>query len=417
MEDKFFNSDGELITTSWAEKEREKKRSLDKRNEEMERRQELRRLKDFSEDEKKRIKLEHSHEKITSERRNRNMWLNMPQWVKSLPRTLLSEPPTEGAWNKLVYSSTKKVKLTDNERRKRVSQLKLVEESMDIYNRTHQYLPSSKKTAFVTVVPVMSGSGSSVTVRCLSKAMSESRRDIDLSMSLDFGEAGNDLISWFRGAIESSSLSMRTLLNFIAQEEAKGASESGRVSLTPADTFTPAGAGEVVLPNRNPLKSRAIIGVEQVVSLSEFSSHSPGICFYDCDPNNKSSFAASVAYSSVNIFVLPISSKAPEELERLINIIREINPDNYREALEHSILIVSGLNEKFNEKEGRDITRKVINACSEKVGIPIDRCFSVPYDKALASPPVKWEHISLLTAHQYRKICAMIIESIIQREG
>lgn len=131
----YFDEDGNLISTSWKKEEEEKQRKKQQEEEEKRRGKLRKEIKRRAAMDNSRDKFLEEHERKQRERSIKEEWMELPQWIKKMPRTSLSEPPTEGSFNMMKYKMTGKVQLTEEEEKRRKKQLKKVKLAMDMHRK------------------------------------------------------------------------------------------------------------------------------------------------------------------------------------------------------------------------------------------------------------------------------------------
>lgn len=407
----YLDENGNIIETSWERKQREQELREAKKRAALEEKRKAKEFERISKIDQNNIEYGNIIEDKKRKRQLREKRIGLPAWIKEMPVTPLSAPPTQGKMNKARYKATKKVVLTTEEHNQRVKNLRRVKESTEIYKDIAQKLPRSINS--IAIVPLGSGSGSTVLTRALSEAIHESRKNLATSQDkkignvfvVDCAREKNDLIRWY-GNKKTIYSYLYSFFNYI--------NEKG--SYPPSIEFVfPEGAeGQYFLKNSPDKNAFVELTIGKMTQLIEYVEMNRGTAIYECDPNNQESTFAAVLAAQYVIFVAPVSNKTPDKIGEFARTLSAIEPDRAEEIMRNSSVVTMGTNKSFNTKKGLGIIKKIHQACAASSHIDDDRFFYVPFDAAMSSPPLKWKSVSYVTKTRIRKIAAQVFNGFAQ---
>lgn len=392
-----------MVDTAWQREERIKKQQEEERQENERRRAQQKELLRIQKIDQEQDNFIRAVQRTRQVRANKDVWSRQPDWVKSLPLTPMTAPPTQGRKQKILYSMTGKVTLTDEERAHRVAQQKKVLQSMNLYGEIHRKLPGSVPQAIVPVIPLGRSCGTTTTVRMIVRALSESRYDLDTTAAIDFAGQGSSLSSWFGG---SQQYTMRSLFNFINRDVA------GVLGIS--EVFAPGRKGEYFLENLEEKKKRKEVDIDDVYTLLSYIRPSGGTVIIDCDYAEDGVNLTSALLSQQVIFLSPPDSQSEEELRRVTQMFRNVFGDeDYKKLMEKSKIVTPGVVPDINTKKGIRVVSGMQQKLCETAGIPGENKFIIPYDKHVELPPLHWTKIQEKTRTALRQIAAHIISSVV----
>lgn len=403
-EDVVMDEDGNIIKHKWdVEREREEaeEKKLLRESEHRDKLKEADRI--ASIDRQKDItdqKIERNRKLVAM----KNEWATMPMWVKSLPRTPLSAPPTEGASNKMKYKLTGKVTLTDSERKSRIDNLNRLKKAMDCYRKIHQdifidIIPT------IAVIPISDSSGGTVVTRLISKALSESRSDLGIVVSVDLGTRQHQLSDWFKDEMVNRYVNFHTFLNIIRRQ--------GVDEYSAEEILAKASKGEYYLVNSGGNTSKKVDPTSDDIALTyQFLNNgkSSGIAIFDCDPLDHDSMAMSAAISSACVFVVD-PNEGSERLKSILDSLRrEINDKEVFDDIMKNSVIVGNITSKDNmTKEKLVMYAKEMKECAFVAGINPKKTYLIPFESSLSRPPLQWNKVSWTAKNSIRNLCGDVI--------
>lgn len=405
-EDAFFDEDGNLINTAWGQEEDKRQAKLEAEEAEKSRVEAKREASRHMAVEEQRMQTDSKAEQIRRRRALRDEWTLMPKWIKSMPRVPMSAPPTEGRLEKMRYSVTGKVTLTEDERKRREAALARLQAAMDSHRKIHRAFPPGTPMSPVTVISLSPGVGGSMLTRAMSKALVLSRGDYGTYAAVDLARAGSNLSRWYSGGEKERA----TLRHVLAQSQ-----NPQLANLRVGDLFPPGGSGEHYLSNSADVYRRATPNTLDALFLYKFMKSTPGIGFFDCDEDNMEALTAAASMSTSVVFVLPLSREAPTLLSDMVNNMREEFGHVADEALSRSIVVVSGSKPQAATKKGMATMKALGESAAQKAGLSDQRVVVIPFDKALATPPLRWERVGFPAAHAIRTICGILVEDALDR--
>lgn len=402
----FFDDEGNLIGTSWglrAQLEEERETKAQEEKEKARKRKELNR----------RIAIDNSqaefmdkHEKTLHKRKIKEKWLSMPPWIKKMPRTPLSDPPTVGKKEILLTKMTGKTHLTDAERKQRTRDLQKLKLSINDYEKIHQKFDGVRMLP-TAVMSLGDGVGGTMLVRAMSAALAESRGDYGKVVSLDLAPAGNKFNEWF-GIKNNQYAYMKSVYKWInSQDNSLGVD------------FIPSANGiEFHLSNR-PEKNHRVEPTEQLVmTLYQSVSAESGVLLFDCSYDEFDSALLSVLLSTTPVFVLPLHKDAISKLNNVFNTLesRGVPPEKIQEIKDNCILVASSIVQEMSDAKGREIVKNFLSKAASDCGISggdnDERLIHIQYDKQLEHHPLNWKKTGFLAQHAVRSICGFIVDDV-----
>ena len=397
----FYDEDGNIIATTWSlerdaeeEKERQEQAKREKKSD-------MREVKRKLAIDERRAIFEEAHHKEMEARKLRDEWLSMPSWIKSLPRTPLSDPPTEGTKEKAWFKMTGKVKLTEEERKRRERDLRILKTTIEDYRRIHRDFPEGRKSAFVSVVSLAEKIGTSTVVRGMSKAMIESRIN-GICIAVDFGRQGNTLHKWYKDYEQ-----VATLKNIINQ-----LNHGGVGVLTPSEIFPRGDEDEYLLENHDQPSRRIEMGIDDVFTLYEYLEPYTGITFFDCDRDNVEATVSSISISDTTVIIIPVSEHSGALLVDFLNNVKDYMDDDeeYELFLNTSIVVMVSTQSSMASAKYVSTLSRAAHKAAQLGGI--ERSLVIPYDKAFVRGPLIWKRARFPIKHALRVACGMIIDDV-----
>lgn len=406
--DSFFDSDGNLVNTAWDQAEAERQAKEDAKRAEAERVKAKREASRHMAVEEQRMQTDAKAERIRRRRALRDEWTLMPDWIKAMPRVPLSAPPTEGRIEKMRYSVTGKVTLTEEERTRREAALRRLQAAMDAHRKIHRRFPPETPMSPVTVISLDSGVGGSMLIRAMSKALVMSRADYGIYAAVDLARVGSNLSRWYSAGEKERA----TLRHVLAQSK-----NEQMANLKVVDLFPPGGPGEHYLSNSDDPYRRATPNVYDVTFLYRFMKSTSGIAFFDCDDDNMEALTLAASLSTSLVFVVPLSRDAPTLMTDMVSRLRGELGELADQLLANSIIVVSGSKPQAASKKGVATMQALGRSCAEQIELSPDRVVAVPFDRALASPPLNWKNVTFPAAHAIRTVCGILVEDALARYG
>lgn len=410
FDDDFFDDDGNLVETSWSRKARleaEKNKKIQNSKE----------YKDNLKEANRRIAIEDRISQIEKQReidrRKRKLkeeWMTMPKWVKSLPVTPLSAPPTEGKKEKALYALTKKVTLTDEERAKRETQAKRLKMAISDYNNIHREFPQGTPMVPVTVISLKEKSGGTTLSRCLSAITHQSRGDLGEVAVLDFSGPDSSLTHLY-GSLGKGNPRKKVIMYHIVR------TLSYLLETKPnlIDIFPTSDRGEFYLDNISAPEKRVKIDIKEVIDLYKLVRPTSGICYFDCDTSNIRALITSAIISHTVIFVVPLDKKTSSNMGALLEEMKEsMKPEDYQEMLDNALIVFSASHSKMMYKENVAKIRKFVTGIKDKYGFKQDVKI-IPFDPALKNLPFNIDRVKFSTGHVLREIVSYIIDRAIEK--
>lgn len=404
-DDDFFDEDGNLIATSWQidqykeEKERSEQEAQEADKTDL--RQVNRRL---AIDERV-ADFEKNVAESQRRRKIREEWLSLPEWIKNMPRTPMSDPPTEGRKEMFNYRLRGKVTLTDEERNRRINQMKRIKLAIQDYETIHRPFPEKTPMNPVAVIPVGKSVGGTMISRGISRALRENRLEYGVSTIIDLGSTENRLPMWYENA-NTQRTNMKFILKYIRET-------TGSLRFM-SETFSMGGDGEYYIFNHSSPERRINPTMRDVADLYRYIRPTSGVAIFDCDRGDMDSLIAATALAKTRIFVLPIAKDAPELLMELLDDIKEsLGEERYRRVIDNSILVISGLVPTTGTPKGKKALQDIIEKCSDVSGIDPKRSVIVSHDPALVRPPMPWGKLRFSTAHSFRWLAGRIISDVL----
>lgn len=410
--DDFFDEEGNLISTSWKQEEEQEESLKEEQQEKLKKKRLQREM-------KRRIAMDNSqaeffkeHEKRQQERAIRNEWMTMPYWIKSMPRTPMSDPPTEGRMNILKYKLTGKVELTEresNRRKKKLGRIKLAINDHKNVGRDIYY--SYLNPVCVVGVGIQEGIGTSTIARCVAQGLDDSRPRSEMVLAVDYGRPGNKFTQMYSTS-NDSFVFLRHAMNWLRNED-----EQFDIDLIPTVSGSHSTGRLKFLGNKSDDRLRENADIDSVALLYRSMSNRTGFLITDnsLSPDELDAFRASMALANTPVFVLPISREAPDMLRNILGVVREtMGEDKYHKVLRRAVVVTTATTPELSNGEGSDMVKSFANKVVDQCGLNPERVINVPYDKALTASPVAWRKASFLTQHMVRKICGFIVDDLVE---
>lgn len=412
----FFDENGELVETQWEREQRLQREKDEAREQKREHRKQLQEVNRRIGIDDQLAKYQEDAERKLQNRQKRDEYMNMPQWVKDLPRTPMSAPPTEGTKEMMRYKLTKKVTLTKSEENRRKVENARVKSSMDLYRRISQNIPN--KTTGVSIISIQPGFGSTALTAGLSMAISESRMQKGPTISVDFGAENSTMNQWFFKPNASRKVGVKNIVNQVIRDNENALQSIGCTEILPAYS-----KGNFYLINDKGKKREEFQNntVKKIANLYRYivdTTPNHGVMLFDCDPENTELVLTTLALTTTHIFLIPANSKADVLLIDFFNKISEVftNQEEMDTILDNSMVVLVGRTPKMSGKDASMAMKSLAVKAAQSVGIDENRAMVVPFDKAFVNPPMKWSQVSFATKHMLRGICANIVEDAIGNE-
>ena len=407
--DEFFDDEGNLKSTAWKKEEEAKQRKQQALQEEAEKKRKIKELKrrklmDDSQD-----KFFAEHERKQKERSIKEEWMELPRWIKSMPRTSLSEPPTEGSWNIMRYKMTGKVVLTEAEEQRRKKMLSRVKMAIDSHKKIAQKIPLDSN-AYIPVVGFSDDGyvGSTTLTRCIMQALNDSRPVIDNLTAVDFGGKDSDFSAWFTHGNEQYVF-LKNVMDWINSKD------------TPFDRGmfpTVSGSNQSFISNRSGGKSRKEITIDTVAQLYSSLDTGRGFIIGDHDIREPQGVLAGITLASTPIFVVPIEKKAAQTISRMLNILENsVSPQRFEDIKSRAVLVTNCTSPELSDPKAREIVNKFLYSVAQECDLNTERIVNIPYDPGLSVQPLKWNKVSFSTQHMVRTICGFIVDDVAQDYG
>lgn len=407
----YFDEDGNLISTSWKKEEEEKQRKKQQEEEEKRRGKLRKEIKRRAAMDNSRDKFLEEHERKQRERSIKEEWMELPQWIKKMPRTSLSEPPTEGSFNMMKYKMTGKVQLTEEEEKRRKKQLKKVKLAMDMHRKIAREVMFSG-VAYVPVVGFGSDDshiGSTAVTRCIMKSLSDSRPGIDALLAVDFGDSKNNFSDWFT----NGSMQYVFLNHFI------GWIKSGNESYD-TGMFSVVDGRQMFLSNHKGGKQRVNVSIDTIATAYSFLNKNirRGFIIADHDINEAEGSLAGITLATTPVFVVPIERNAAQKISTMLSILESsVSSERFDTIKKRVVLVTNSASSDLAEPKARDIVSKFLDSVARECGLNTSRTVNIPYDTGLTRKPLQWQKVSFPTQHMIRTICSFIIDDLIEDYG
>ena len=402
--DDFFDEDGNIIETSWGIEEKKRKQAQQQRIEEEEHNRKIREA-------NRRISIDEENARIAEKRLaakkkrlTHDEWMSMPVWVKSMPRTPLNAPPTEGRKEKLVYSMTGKVTLTESERKRRKVQANRLLTAMDDHRKLSQDI-NTNDIIPVSIVSLSQGAGGTMLTSMLSKVMHMSRPMGEIQFSVDFGPRGNKFSDYF-GSEQLRAVFMNNIINFINDDTVGG--------YTVSELIPSVNSSEYYLPNHPSVSRYVAPEITHAAGIYRWARHTNGFMFFDCDSDNTDATAACLMLSLSVVIVVPPSNDALSLLDDFYNSVSLLlGDDAMRKIMSRAIIVVSGDRPALGVKSGVEQMRKLVYSVAQKIGSKSTRGFVIPFDRGLQSTPLDESGLLFHTMHITRLIGGTIVDDAV----
>lgn len=402
--DEFFDEEGNLKSTAWKKEAEAEERKSQALKEEAEKKRQIEKLKrrKLMDDSQDRFFAE--HEKKQRERSIKEEWMELPRWIKSMPRTSLSEPPTEGSWNIMRYKMTGKVVLTEAEEKRRKKMLSRVKMAIDSHKKIAQNI-ALDNTVYIPVVGFGEDGhvGSTTLTRCIMQALNDSRPSIDNLTAIDFGGKESDFSSWFVQG-NDQYVFLKNVMDWINNKD------------MPFDRGmfpTVGGSNQFFISNRSGGKSRKKVTIDTVAQMYSSLNIGRGFIIADHDIREPQGLLAGLALSSSPVFVVPIEKNADSNVSKMLDVLKEsVSSQKYEEVKKRAILVASCTTSDLSSAKARKVVGDFLVSVSHECGLNPDRVITIPYDPGLTVKPLQWSKVSFSTQHMVRKICGYIVDDV-----
>lgn len=408
----FFDDEGNLIGTSWglrAEMEEEKERKEQELREKKKKRRELNR----------RVAIDNSqaefmdqHEKTMQKRKIKEKWMSMPMWIRKMPRVPLSAPPTQGRKEILLTKMTGNVHLTEEEKKKRIRDLKRLKLAIADYESIHRLFDNGLRMLPTAIISFGEEVGGTMVTRSMSSAIAESRGDYGKVVSFDFSVAGNKFSEWF-GISNDQHAYMKSVYKWIMSQ-----SNSFGVDFIPTSNGT-----EYHLANRHEKNRRIPPTDDVVVSLYKSVIGEQGVLLMDCDYREEEAALVAAILSATPIFVVPLHKNAISRIQDFFTTLeqRGVSQEKIRSMKNNCIVIASSIVPEMSDKKGREVVKSFLGKLTEECGIDggnnNERVIHIAYDKGLNYKNFNWRKLSFATQHSIRSVCGMVIGDVAVEES
>lgn len=409
--DQFFDEDGNLIQTAWGLKAEQEEEEERKRNEEQEKLRKRKELNRRAAIDNSQAEFMDQHEKALKKRKIREEWMTLPSWIKKMPRTPLSAPPTYGNKEMFLTKITGKTHLSDKERKERTKNLTRVKMSVSVYHAIHRNLAVDKLDP-VMIMSMGEDAGGTMVTRGVSAALFESRGDLGTVVSMDFSPAGSKFDEWF-GLSSNNFVSMKTVHRwFTTQENHLG------VESIPTNNGV-----EYHLSNRPEKNKRLPLDISAVVDMYKAIINEKGFMLMDCDRREQEIAAVAATLSVTPVFVVPINKSAITEINTFFDNLRAMgaSEEKISELKTNAIIVASSVVPEMSSSQGRDAIKSFLGKVAEECGIDggkdDERLIHLYYDKGLQEKPMRWKNLGFLAKHSFRSIAALIVDDVAQEIG
>ena len=407
--DEFFDEEGNLKSTSWQKEQEEQERKKQAYLEAEEKKKKLKELKRRKMIDESQDDFFAEHERKQRERSIKEEWMELPRWIKSMPRVSLSEPPTEGSWNIMRYKMTGKVHLTEAEESRRKKALSRIKMAIDSHKKIANDIPL-EEAAYIPVVGFSDTGklGTTTITRCIMQALNDSRPPIDALTAIDFAGRGNDFSAWFsRG--NDQYVFLKTVMDWI---------ESSDMPFDRGMFPTVTGGRQSYISNRSGGRSRKAIEIDTVAGLYSALRSDRGFVVADHSLEEPAGVLAGITLASTPIFIVPIEKKAPETITRMLNILENsVSYERFHTIKSRIVLVADAISPDLASPKAREVVAKFLRSVAEECGIDTGRAISIPFDPALATKPLQWPKVAFSTQHMIRTICGFIVDDLAEDYG
>lgn len=411
MDERFFDEDGNLVSTSWGQEQEKEDKENARRKAEQDHIEALKSVNRTVAIEEKKSQIEREMERSRELKEKRREWMTLPAWIKSMPRTPLTDPPTEGKKAKLIYNFTGKVQLTDEEKARRIRDLKMLKVAIDDHRKIHQVYDDISMLT-VPIIPLYKGVGATTLTRYLSRAALMSRGDMGVVAAIDLGDRNSRMEDWFPEATTNTMFLRHVLMS------AKNNEKIFDVRIS--EIFPRIGrSGEYYLCNHKSAEKRMDVKIKDLDNLYRYLRGSTGITFIDCDGKNKPIVFGSYMLAMSRILVVSASLDAPDIVDKFtknaMKVFRE--PELFEAALKSTSIIIAG--HKTSDVGGvstKEDVQVIINRIIESTGINRDRIFFMPVIREMMAPPMKWNNLKFPEAHLLRKIVGAAVQDVAKED-
>lgn len=407
--DEFFDEEGNLISTSWKKEEEAEERKQQALEEQKQKQKQLKELKRRKMMDDSQDKFFEEHERKKRERSIKEEWMELPRWIKTMPRTSLSEPPTEGSWNIMRYKMTGKVILTEEEEARRKKSLSRVKMAIDSHKRISRDIPL-ENTVYIPVIGFSDEGdvGSTVVTRCIMQALSDSRPAIDNLTAVDFGDKSSDFSAWFSHGNEQYVF-LKTVMDWIRTSD-----ETFDRGMFPTVT----GGRQSFISNRSGGKSRVDVTIDTVAQIYSSLNTGRGFLIADHDLREPEGVLAGATLASTPIFVIPVEKEAASNISRMLGILEQsVSYERFETIKSRIVLVANSVSSDFADPKSREVINKFLFSVAKECGLSTDRIINIPYDPGLKAKPLQWGKVAFPTQHMIRAICGFIIDDIAEDYG
>lgn len=410
---KFFDEDGNIIMTqrdldrinrereeARLEEERKQKESLREMNKELEQDEKSRRFEERF--------LENKRQKAIQQD-----WSNKPLWLKKMKEEVipLDDPPTEGKKEMLKYKLSRKVELTESEKRDRIKIMRNFKQALDDHNNIDLPLPNGSPLSPVTIVSLGNGSGGSTLTKCISSALQLSRSQYGNCISIDL--SGHDSAFSKYYTKHQSRMNLRFFLKAITSDK--------YASISPESIIDNSNnRREMFLSNIDDLNSRVTAGIPDVINIYKYLRQLEGFILFDCDYNNMDALLSSMILSNNVIFVVEPLEECAEKIKDILSRYRELvgNDPNSLDILNNIDIVIMANDARLMTKNNLVALNSLVKLIGSKVGVyDEDSMHLVYYDKALTKYPIEFQNVKPFTAHPIRVLTGKIVGNAIKRNS
>lgn len=405
--DDFFDEDGNIITTQRDIELKKKQDAERKRQEEEQRRKELH---DFNKDiaiDKRSQQLEEEYERERKKQQEQEEWMKLPEWIKNMKVVPLDAPPTEGRKEKLLYSVTKKVELTDHERQYREKLLRRRNTAMEQHTILSQDLPDNAPLSPVTIISTGKQSGGTTMTRCLSDALQMSRENTSMTVSIDLSSAGSDMYTVFNKT--APSLNMRIFL----KRYKNNSTTLPPVSILPTCRIN---QQEFFLDNRDNSRNRIEPSMDDVVSIYKTLRQYKGFVLFDCDTMNMDATKTAMLFSNNVIFVVEPRSESIAAVAETLQHYRQFARGSAQalRVINNIDIVLLAQDPRLMTRDNLMVIQQLLHKTCDDNGLDHSRSHIIPYDKGLSVHPMSIRTCSYATTSRIRDIAGTIVSTSVE---
>ena len=406
--DQFFDEDGNILTTQRDIDMLKKQEEQAKKDAEEAQKKEVRSLERDLAMDKKSQELSDLYEKDKQRQREQEEWMRLPEWIKMIKTIPLDDPPTEGKKEKLLYTLTKRVELTDNERKRREKMIHLRDQAIDDHEKITRELPENSPLCPVTVISTSRGAGGSSITRCISDALQMSREGGSACVSIDLSGADSELFSFFRNT--PPRMNMR---NFLRSYLTEHRNVPPAVILPKSET----NQQEFFLENSDSVSRRMEPSVKDVANIYSALRDMEGFILFDCDTQNMGATCTAMLLSNTIVFAVDPLQESMDNVTKTINEYKKFveNKTHAMNVLNHVLIVLTAQDKRLMTRDNLVTIKKMLNNVCDTLGMDHDRGHIIPYDKALSVHPFSIRGARLSTAHRIRSIVSIIVNDAIMK--